>query len=106
MSEKELHDILTLFFNPAYTYAGLEEITREFKENFGKGRRCHADLEPFQEAFRKLMIEDPRSFEDIAFDYMGYRESEEWLEGYFHRIWPLIMGKEPWPKETAREKTG
>jgi hypothetical protein len=102
LSEKKLQDILTLFFNPAYTYAGLEEIERGFKKTFGKGGRGHADLEAFRQAFRRLMVEDPRSFQDIAFEYLEYRGGEEWLEGYFHRIWPLIMGNEPWPEKTAR----
>jgi hypothetical protein len=102
LSEEKLHAILRLYFYPAYTYAGLEEIEREFNETFGEGGGGRPDLEAFRQAFRKLMIEDPRSFEDIAFEYLEYCESEEWLEGYFHRIWPLIMGNEPWPEETVR----
>jgi hypothetical protein len=99
-TEEDIDNVMRFYFNPEI--GSVESQTAEFKEKFGEGGVCNEELVPFQELLRKLIIDDPRSFEDLAFDYMGYGGGERWLENYFRDIWQVVLPDEPWPEKTVR----
>ena len=100
-TDDDLRSALDFVFSPEM-WPTLDRMREEFEDAFLKGKRHHLELPFFQEAFRRLIAEDPRSFSELLDEYMEEISGEEWAENHFQEVWKIVMGDEPWPEEQVR----
>jgi hypothetical protein len=100
-TDDDLKSALLFVFSPE-VYLTLDRMQEEFEDAFLKGKRHHLELPFFQEAFRRLIAEDPRSFSELLGFYMEDGDSDEGAEEHFREVWKIVMGDEPWPEEQVR----
>ena len=99
-TDDDLKSALLFGFSPE-RHLTFDKMREAFEKRYIKPER-KLDLSPFQEAFRRLIAEDPRSFSDLACYYMDCGCGEEWAENHFREVWKIVMGDEPWPEEQVR----
>jgi hypothetical protein len=99
-TDDDLKSALLFGFSPE-RHLTFDKMREAFEKRYIKPER-KLDLSPFQEAFRRLIAEDPRSFSELLDEYVEEGDSDEGAEVHFQEVWKIVMGDEPWPEEQVR----
>ena len=97
-SDEELRSALLFSFSPEINETA-EDRKNAFSGFFGEGKKYEHELPDLKDALRKLITEDKRCFDDLAFDYTGVGIGDVHGEKLFREIWKVVMGDEPWPRD-------